>query len=60
MPISLWGLTFFIQSSGDLVINNYSPFLYKNLGFGTEKQLLYPSAWLTFTLGISVLANARD
>lgn len=30
--------------------------LYKNLGYGLVKQLLYPSAWLTWTLGISVIA----
>lgn len=35
---------------------DYSALLYKNLGFGTTKQLLYPSAWLTFTLGLSVIA----
>ncbi|KAK5019479.1 MFS transporter [Cryomyces antarcticus] len=49
------GLTGLIQSSGDLVINNYGPTLYKYLGYGLVKQLLYPSAWLTFTLGMSVL-----
>jgi len=49
-------LTFFYQSSGDLVINNYGPLLYKSLGFGEVKQLLYPAAWLTFTLGMSVIS----
>jgi len=38
------------------VSQDYSPLLYKNLGYGVTKQLLYPSAWLTFTLGISVIA----
>ncbi|EXJ77502.1 hypothetical protein A1O3_09728 [Capronia epimyces CBS 606.96] len=49
-------VTFFIQASGDLVINNYGPTLYKMLGYGTTQQLLYSAAWLTFTLGMSVLA----
>lgn len=35
---------------------DYGPILYANLGYSTTKQLLYPSAWLTFTFGISVLA----
>ncbi|ORY03954.1 MFS transporter [Clohesyomyces aquaticus] len=50
------GLTFFIQCSGVLVINNYGPTLYKNLGFSPVKQLLYPAAWLTLTLGINIMA----
>jgi len=49
-------VTFFIQSSGDLVINNYGPTLYKILGYGTKQQLLYSAAWVTFTVGISVMA----
>lgn len=35
------------------MINNYGPTLYKNLGFSPVKQLLYPAAWLTLTLGIN-------
>ncbi|KAF2710650.1 MFS transporter [Pleomassaria siparia CBS 279.74] len=50
------GTTFFIQCSGVLVINNYGPTLYKNLGFGPVKQLLYPAAWLTFALGLNAMA----
>lgn len=50
------GTTFFIQCSGVLVINNYGPTLYKNLGFSPVKQLLYPAAWLTLTLGINMMA----
>jgi hypothetical protein len=50
------GTTFFIQCSGVLVINNYGPTLYKNLGFSPVKQLLYPAAWLTLTLGINAMA----
>lgn len=50
------GTTFFIQCSGVLVINNYGPTLYKNLGFSPVKQLLYPAAWLTFTFGINIMA----
>lgn len=71
--IMAMAITFFVQSSGDLVINSqftsafssstcsnistdYGPTLYKNLGYGTTQQLLYSSAWLTFTLGMSVIA----
>lgn len=50
------GTTFFIQCSGVLVINNYGPTLYKNLGFSPVKQLLYPAAWLTFALGVNAMA----
>lgn len=35
---------------------DYGPTLYKNLGFGTTQQLLYASAWLTFTFGMSIIA----
>lgn len=35
---------------------DYGPTLYRLLGFSTVKQLLYPAAWLTFTLGLSVIA----
>lgn len=38
-----------------LVINNYGPTLYKSLGFGPVKQLLYPAAWLVFALGMNVV-----
>ncbi|KAF2013703.1 MFS transporter [Aaosphaeria arxii CBS 175.79] len=50
------GTTFFIQCSGVLVINNYGPTLYKNLGFTPEKQLLYPAAWLTLALGTNLMS----
>lgn len=30
--------------------------MYRNLGFGPVKQLLYPAAWLTLTLGINIMA----
>lgn len=50
------GTTFFIQCSGVLVINNYGPTLYKNLGFTTTEQLLYPAAWLTLALGLNAMA----
>ncbi|KIX01162.1 uncharacterized protein Z518_08887 [Rhinocladiella mackenziei CBS 650.93] len=52
------GTTFIIQCSGVLVINNYGPTLYANLGFSPVKQLLYPAAWLTLTLGINIMAMA--
>ncbi|EXJ74111.1 uncharacterized protein A1O5_02405 [Cladophialophora psammophila CBS 110553] len=50
------GITGIIQCSGVLVINNYGPSLYKSLNFSPVKQLLYPAAWLTFALGMNVLA----
>ncbi|CAO2648550.1 Nn.00g078170.m01.CDS01 [Neocucurbitaria sp. VM-36] len=50
------GTTFFIQCSGVLVINNYGPTLYKNLGFSPTLQLLYPAAWLTLAFGLNALA----
>ena len=56
----LWltvGTTGFIQCSGVLVINNYGPTLYKNLGFSETKQLLYPAAWLTLALGLNCMAS---
>ncbi|KAK4494564.1 hypothetical protein PRZ48_013920 [Zasmidium cellare] len=56
----LWlsiGTTGFIQCSGVLVINNYGPTLYKNLGFSETKQLLYPAAWLTLALGLNAMAS---
>jgi hypothetical protein len=49
------GTTAIIQCSGVLVINNYGPTLYKNLGFSPEQQLLYPAAWLTFALGCNII-----
>jgi hypothetical protein len=36
-------------------IQDYDPTLYKNLGFTVAKQLLYPAAWLTFTLGMNLM-----
>lgn len=50
------GTTFFIQCSGVLVINNYGPTLYKNLGFSPVEQLLHPAAWLTLALGMNAVA----
>ncbi|KAH0841819.1 hypothetical protein Z517_06639 [Fonsecaea pedrosoi CBS 271.37] len=44
-----------IQCSGPLVINNYGPSIYKNLGFDAEKQLLYPAACLTLALGANII-----
>lgn len=51
------GTTGFIQCSGVLVINNYGPTLYRNLGFSETKQLLYPAAWLTLALGLNAMAS---
>ena len=50
------GTTGFIQCSGILVINNYGPQLYKGLGFDTATQLIYGAAWLTFALGLDIIA----
>ena len=41
---------------GSDLTTDYGPTLYKDLGFGPVKQLLYPCAWLTYTLGISIIA----
>ncbi|KAK4616777.1 MFS-type transporter oryC [Fulvia fulva] len=48
------GTTGAIQCSGILVINNYGPMLYSNLGFNTETTLLYGAAWLTLALGLNL------
>ena len=48
------GTTGIVQCSGVLVINNYGPSLYGQLGFSPTKQLLYPAAWLTFALGMNM------
>lgn len=44
------------QCSGVLVINNYGPILYKTLGYSTVEQIIYPAGWLTFAIGLNVLA----
>ncbi|KIW99020.1 uncharacterized protein Z519_00683 [Cladophialophora bantiana CBS 173.52] len=41
------GTTGIVQFAGVLVINNYGPVIYKLLGYGPEKQLLFPVVWLT-------------
>ncbi|OQV04830.1 hypothetical protein CLAIMM_09654 [Cladophialophora immunda] len=46
------------QASGALVINNYGPSLYRNLGYSTVKQLVLPAAWITCALGLNILAMA--
>ncbi|OAP57496.1 hypothetical protein AYL99_08234 [Fonsecaea erecta] len=35
------------QGTGTLVINNYGPLLYSNLGYGTVLQLVIQSAWIS-------------
>ena len=50
------GTTSIVQCSGVLVINNYGPTLYRQLGYSQTKQLLYPAAWLTFALGMNIMA----
>jgi hypothetical protein len=54
------GTTGFIQCSGILVVNNYGPELYANLGFDTATTLLYGAAWLTFALGLNSLASLSN
>lgn len=39
------------QFSGILVITNYSPTIYKNLGFNSEQQQLYNCGWQTLSVG---------
>lgn len=53
------GTTGFVQCSGVLVINNYGPTLYRNLGFSTERQLMYPAAWLTLAVGLDSTYSCR-
>lgn len=48
------GTTGIIQCSGVLVINNYGPSLYKNLGYGPAKSLLYSAGWLIFAWGMNI------
>lgn len=49
------GTTCGIQFSGILVINNYGPILYSNLGYGVSKQLLLEGAWITLAWGAGVI-----
>ncbi|OAL34303.1 hypothetical protein AYO20_06356 [Fonsecaea nubica] len=49
------GTTAIIECCGGLVINNYRPILYVDLGFSHTKQLLYPAAWLTFATGMNAV-----
>jgi len=35
---------------------DYGPTVYRNLGFGIVKQLLYPAAWLTMSIGTNAMA----
>ncbi|KAI5474791.1 sugar transporter family protein [Pseudohyphozyma bogoriensis] len=39
--------TFFVQCTGNLVLNNYTPLIYSRLGFDTNLQLLLTGAWIT-------------
>lgn len=52
-PLSMQ--TFHANYAQVLVINNYGPSLYAQLGFSPVKQLLYPAAWLTFAFGMNIL-----
>ncbi|KAJ9640137.1 hypothetical protein H2204_003362 [Knufia peltigerae] len=38
------------QCTGTIVINNYGPFLYRNLGFSVVNQLLIQCGWITVCL----------
>ncbi|RFU26446.1 hypothetical protein B7463_g9886, partial [Scytalidium lignicola] len=50
------GLTFALQSSGVLVINNYGTLLYKDLGFNTAQQLLFQAGWLAVSFSLNCAA----
>jgi MFS family permease len=50
------GVTCGIQFSGILVINNYGPILYGNLGYDAEKQLVLLGGWLTLAFGCGCLS----
>jgi hypothetical protein len=50
------GTTAAIQFSGILVVNNYGPTIYASLGYDTNLQLIYASAWLTLAWGCGCLA----
>ena len=45
------------QFSGILVITNYSPTIYKNLGYDTSQQLLYNCGWQTLSLGAGIAGS---
>lgn len=47
------GFAFIGQSTGVLVLNNYGPTIYKALGYGTEKQLIFQCGWIT----VGILGN---
>ena len=49
--------TGFNQFSGILVITNYSPTIYKTLGYNTSQQLLYNCGWQTLSLGCGIIAS---
>lgn len=51
------GCMAFTQFSGILVITNYSPTIYKNLGFNTSQQLLYNCGWQTLSVGAAVAGS---
>ncbi|OQU97101.1 hypothetical protein CLAIMM_03092 [Cladophialophora immunda] len=46
-------ISFFGQSTGVLVLNNYGPTIYAALGYDTEKQLAFQAGWVT----MGVVAN---
>ena len=50
------GTTCGIQFSGILVINNYGPILYGNLGYDAEEQLILLGGWLTLAFGCGVIS----
>ncbi|KIW69737.1 hypothetical protein PV04_05595 [Phialophora macrospora] len=52
------GTTFITQFAGVLVINNYGPVIYRLLGYGPEKQLLFPVIWLTVGFCLFLVAPA--
>ncbi|KIW16988.1 hypothetical protein PV08_04179 [Exophiala spinifera] len=55
------GYAFFGQSTGVLVLNNYGPTIYKELGYDTVIQLILQCGWVTLGLiGVSLSALIMD
>ncbi|KIY00270.1 uncharacterized protein Z520_03955 [Fonsecaea multimorphosa CBS 102226] len=50
------GFAFLGQSTAELVINNYGPLLYSELGYGTEDQLRFQCGWITTIIITNILS----
>lgn len=51
------GCMAFTQFSGILVITNYSPTIYKTLGYDKPHQLLFNCGWQTLSLGFGIAGS---